>query len=190
MNRLWLALYYAIAYRLPGPPMPAGRFGHAVRRTLARKLFKVMGDRVIIGTRVEFGSGANVEIGSGSNIGRSSWIANDTVFGENVMTGPEIVILSYNHETKVDGTPFNQQGYTSRSPVIVEDNVWIGTRAILLPGVTVGSNTVIGAGAVVTKDVPPFSVVVGNPARVVKSLSEEHLERTSDPRTQSDAENQ
>lgn len=183
MNRLWLALYYAIAYRLPGPPMPAGRFGHAIRRTLSRKLFKVMGDNVIIGTRVQFGSGVNVEIGSGSNIGRSSWISNDTVFGENVMTGPEIVILSYNHGTETDGTPFNQQGYTSRSPVIVGNNVWIGTRAILLPGAMVGSNAVIGAGAVVTKDVPPFSVVAGNPARIVKSLSEELSEPASDPGT-------
>lgn len=174
MNRLWLALYYAIAYRLPGPPMPAGRLGHTLRRALARKLFKAMGDRVIIGTRVEFGSGENVEIGSDSNIGRNSWIANDTVFGNHVMTGPEIVTLSYNHGTEIDGRPFNQQGYTSRSPIIVKDNVWIGTRAILLPGVTVGSNSVIGAGAVVTKDVPPFSVVAGNPARVVKSLSAEH----------------
>lgn len=187
MNWLWLALYYAIAYRLPGPPMPAGQFGHAIRRTLARKLFKVMGDRVIIGTRVEFGSGANVEIGSGSNIGRSSWIANDTVFGENVMTGPEIVILSYNHGTRIDGTPFNQQGYTRRSPVTVRDNVWIGTRAILLPGVTIGSNAVIGAGAVVTKDVPPFTVVAGNPARVVKSLNRENSFALSDTRTPSAA---
>jgi maltose O-acetyltransferase len=169
MNRLWLALYYAIAYWLPGPPMPAGRLGHSVRRAIARKLFKAMGDEVVIGTRVEFGSGANLEIGSGSNIGRSSWIANDTVFGKNVMTGPEIVILSYNHGTKVDGTPFNQQGYTTRSPVIVQDNVWIGTRAILLAGVKVGSNAVIGAGA-------------GNPARVVKSLSRDNSVPESDMR--------
>ena len=156
--------------------MPMGRIGHAFRRVLARKLFKGMGDSVIIGTRVEFGSGANVEMGTNSNIGRNSWIANDTVFGEHVMTGPEIIILSYNHGTEIDGTPFNQQGYTSRTPVIVQDNVWIGTRAILLPGVTVGSNSVIGAGAVVTKDVPPFSIVAGNPARIVKSLGAKHSE--------------
>ena len=171
MKQLWLALYYAIAFRLPGPPMPGGRIGHKVRQSLAGRLFKSMGDRVIVGTRVEFGSGADIEMGSGSNIGRSSWISNDTVFGANVMTGPEIIVLSYNHATQMNGTPFNQQGYSSRSPVIVEENVWIGTRAILLPGVRIGRNSVIGAGAVVTKDVPPNSVVAGNPAKVVKQFT-------------------
>lgn len=173
MKQLWLALYYAVGFRLPGPPMPFGRLGHKLRQCLAKRLFKFIGDRVIIGTRVEFGSGDNIEIGSGSNIGRGSWISNDTVFGANVMTGPEIIILSYNHATRMDGTPFNQQGYTSRSPVVVEDNVWIGTRAILLPGVRVGKNSVIGAGAVVAKEVPPNSVVAGNPAKIVKQFTPE-----------------
>lgn len=173
MRRFWLALYYTIGYRLPGPPVPGGQLGHKVRQLLARKLFKFMGERVIVGTRVEFGSGKNIEMGSGSNIGRDSWISSDTVFGENVMTGPAIVILSYNHATRIDGTPFNQQGYTTRKPVIIEDNVWIGTRVIILSGVRVGCNSVIGAGAVVTKDVPPNCVVAGNPARIVKALARE-----------------
>lgn len=56
------------------------------------------------------------------------------------------------------------------APVIIEDNCWIGANAILLPGVTIGRCSVVGAGSVVTKDIPPYSVVVGSPARVIKQL--------------------
>lgn len=56
------------------------------------------------------------------------------------------------------------------APVIIEDNCWIGANAILLPGVTIGRCSVVGAGSVVTKDVPPYSVVVGSPARVIKTM--------------------
>ena len=168
MRKLFLTLYYAVAYRLPGPPLPGGEACHRLRRWLARRIFRSVGENVIIGTRVDFGSGADLVIGANSNIGRGSWIARDTVFGDHVMTGPEIVILSYNHATERNGTPYNQQGYTERLPVIIGNNVWIGTRAILLPGVSVGNDAVIGAGAVVTKDVPQGAVAVGNPARIVE----------------------
>ncbi|NED55599.1 sugar O-acetyltransferase, partial [Micromonospora aurantiaca] len=55
-------------------------------------------------------------------------------------------------------------------PIVIEDNVWLGGGAIVLPGVTIGTNSVIGAGAVVTKDVPPNVVAVGNPAKVIRHL--------------------
>jgi maltose O-acetyltransferase len=61
-------------------------------------------------------------------------------------------------------------GNTPIKAVIIEDNVWIGARVIILPGVTIGKGSTIGAGAVVSKNIPPYSVAVGNPARVVKSL--------------------
>lgn len=167
MNRIFLALYYSLGYWLPGPPFPGATIGHALRRFLCKKIFKSVGHNVIVGAKVNFGSGQDVEIGSNSNIGRGSWIARDTVMGANLMTGPEIIILSYNHETKLNGIPFNEQGYTSRLPVRIGNNVWIGSRAILLPGVTVGDNVVIGAGAVVPKDVPSNCIAVGNPAKIL-----------------------
>ena len=57
-------------------------------------------------------------------------------------------------------------------PVIIEDDVWIGARVIILPGVTIGTGSVIGAGAVISKSIPPYSVAVGNPARIVKNRLE------------------
>ena len=64
------------------------------------------------------------------------------------------------------------QGFSDLAPVIIEDDVWIGARAIILPGVIIGKGSVIGAGAVVAKSIPPYSVAVGNPARVVKTRTD------------------
>lgn len=64
----------------------------------------------------------------------------------------------------------NIRPLVSKGEVIIDDNVWIGEKASILPGVHIGEGAIIGAGAVVTKDVPPFSVVVGNPARIVKQM--------------------
>ncbi len=63
----------------------------------------------------------------------------------------------------------DQQGFAEEKPVVIEDDVWIGSRVTILPGVTIGRGSVVGAAAVVTKDVPPYSVVAGNPAKVVKT---------------------
>jgi maltose O-acetyltransferase len=65
------------------------------------------------------------------------------------------------------------QGLEVAKPVVIEDNAWIGGAAILLPGVRIGRNAVVGAGAVVTRDVPADTVVVGNPARVIRQIEQE-----------------
>jgi len=83
------------------------------------------------------------------------------------MMAPEVIILSSNHEFKDRSTPMIIQGQRVEDPVIVCDDVWIGTRAIILPGVTIGSHSIVAAGAVVTKDVAEYSIVGGNPARVI-----------------------
>ena len=64
---------------------------------------------------------------------------------------------------------YEQKGYKS-APVVIEDDVWLGFRSIILPGISLGKGSVVGAGAVVTKDVPPYAVVVGNPGRIIKYL--------------------
>ncbi|MCA9936785.1 MAG: hypothetical protein KC415_22775 [Anaerolineales bacterium] len=63
--------------------------------------------------------------------------------------------------------PISEQGYTN-APIVIEDDVWIGFQAVILPGVTVGKGSIIGAGAVVTKDVPPYSIMGGVPARLIR----------------------
>jgi maltose O-acetyltransferase len=94
---------------------------------------------------------------------------NEIRIGNHIMIGPGVHIYASAH--MLEAGPRNE-GLEIARPITVEDNVWIGGRAILLPGVRVGRNSVVGAGAVVTKDVPQNVVVAGNPARVIRRVGE------------------
>ena len=96
---------------------------------------------------------------------------NKIVIGNHVMVGSYVLITDHSHgELERTSVPVAKRKLLSKGPVIIEDNVWIGEHACIMPGVTIGEGSIIGANAVVTHDVPPFSVAVGVPARVVKSL--------------------
>ena len=83
--------------------------------------------------------------------------------------GPDCIIYTQNHNFSNISIPMDQQGFQEEKEVIIEDDVWIGGRVIILPGVKIGKGSIIGAGAVVSKNVDPYSIVVGNPARKVKT---------------------
>ena len=83
------------------------------------------------------------------------------------MMGPDVMIFTQNHKNDRLDIPMMLQTDPKR-PVVIGDDVWIAARAIILPGVTIGKGSIIGAGAVVTKDVPEYAVVGGNPARVIR----------------------
>ena len=111
----------------------------------------------------------NIVIGENVSINRFTVItAKDKVtIGNNVLIGSNVIINSGNHNfSKVD-IPINQQGHTI-APIMIEDDVWIGSNVCVLAGVTIGKGSVIGAGAVVTKNVEPYSVMGGVPARLIK----------------------
>jgi acetyltransferase-like isoleucine patch superfamily enzyme len=80
-----------------------------------------------------------------------------------------------NHSYEDVNIPIDKQKVTT-APIIVEDECWIGANAVITAGVTIGKHSVVAAGAVVTKDIPPFSVAVGNPARVIKQYDFERKE--------------
>lgn len=108
-------------------------------------------------------------IGNYSGVGRNCLIQGGVKIGEHVMMGPEVFIYTQNHNFSEIDVNIDQQGWSVEEPVIIEDNVWIGSRVTILPGVTIGKGSVIGASAVVTKSVSPYSVVAGNPAKIVKT---------------------
>lgn len=91
--------------------------------------------------------------------------------GSHVMFGPEVVVIGGGHNTTVVGrfmTDVHEKTGNEDLGVVIEDDVWVGSRAVILRGVTVGRGSVIGAGSVVAKSVPPYAIVAGNPARVVR----------------------
>lgn len=124
------------------------------------------------GKKVNIEKGASfpssVELGDYSGIGVRAQINGKVIIGKNVMMGPDVCIYVINHAFDRTDIPMNMQGFAPEKPVIIEDDVWIGARVIILPGVHIGIGAVIGAGAVVTKDVPDYAVVGGNPARILK----------------------
>jgi len=89
--------------------------------------------------------------------------------GDRVMIGPSVHIYTAAHLLQAD---HRIQGLEKATPVTIEENVWVGGGAILLPGVTLDRNAVVGAGAVLTRDVPPNTVVVGNPAWVIREIEQ------------------
>jgi acetyltransferase-like isoleucine patch superfamily enzyme len=88
-----------------------------------------------------------------------------------VMIGPNVNIITTGHPLQ----PSRRRAYIEARPIVIEKNVWIATGATILGGVRVGENSVVAAGAVVTKDVPPNSLVAGVPAKLVRSLEEDPL---------------
>lgn len=88
--------------------------------------------------------------------------------GKCVLIGPNVYISDQNHTYSDISVPIMQQGYTTKGPLSIGDNTWIGTHACIIGNITIGKGCVIGANSVVTKDVPDYSVVVGNPGKIVK----------------------
>lgn len=115
-----------------------------------------MNCRFLNGRRVRFGDRNIINFGCLLD-GRRY----DIRFGDNVSIGPEATILTLGHDPQ--SAEFTDRG----GDVVIGDRVWIGYRAVILPGVTVGDGAVVGAGSVVTKNVLPYTIVAGNPARKI-----------------------
>lgn len=87
--------------------------------------------------------------------------------GDNVMMGPDVVILTHTHNIDRQDIPMGHQG-SRIAKVTIGNDVWIGMRSIIMPGIKIGNGAVVGAGAVVTKDVPDFAIVGGVPAKILR----------------------
>lgn len=109
----------------------------------------------------------NVYIGDGTTIGMGNVIIGPINIGNNVILAQNIVASGLNHGYEDVTIPVVAQKVTTKQ-IIIEDDVWIGANSVITAGVTIGKHSVIGGGSVVTKNIPPFSVAVGNPAKIVK----------------------
>lgn len=111
----------------------------------------------------------DVVIGDHTRIGLHNTIIGPVDIGNHVNLAQGITVTALNHNFSDTNKRIDEQG-VSTNPVTIEDDVWVGANAVILPGVTIGEHCVVAAGAIVTKDVPPHSLVAGVPAKVIKKI--------------------
>jgi acetyltransferase-like isoleucine patch superfamily enzyme len=152
--------------------------GHYV--SLARNVHldaKVEGSQIVLGNHVSLGRYVGIDAGQGGTVQIGDHtLLNDHVLilgdggieiGANCLIAPYVTLVASNRDFSDPFLPINQQGITAKG-IVIEDDCWLGNRVSVNDGVTIGRGSVIGAGAVVTKDIPPYSVAVGVPAKVMK----------------------
>lgn len=139
-----------------------------LRGSIGCRCFDKHGKNVNIERKADFGKGEGIVIGDNSGLGVNCVVRGPLEIGTNVMMGPDVRIMTAKHDTSRTDIPMRQQGHLPKQKVTISDDVWIGARVIILPGISIGTGSIIGAGAVVTKDVPEYSVVAGVPAKVIK----------------------
>ncbi|MEG1313563.1 MAG: acyltransferase [Bacilli bacterium] len=168
MKILYLLMYYLFAKHLPETNNRYFKIFRLIRSCIAGRLFDECGKNINVEKGANFGTGKNIEIGDDSGIGVNCYIRGPLKIGNDVMMGPEVIILTNSHNFSSIDIPMNAQGNSAPKRVVIGNDVWIGTRVIILPGVQVGDGAIIGAGSIVTKDIEPYAVVGGNPAKVIK----------------------
>ncbi|PQB05087.1 acyltransferase [Aureitalea marina] len=114
----------------------------------------------------------DVIIGDRTRIGLSNTVIGPALIGNDVRLAQNVVLSGLNHNYEETDSPIHAQG-VSTAPIVIEDESWIGANAVIVPGVTIGKHSIVAAGSVVTKNVPPYSVVAGNPARVIKQYDKQ-----------------
>ena len=111
----------------------------------------------------------DVIIGDHTRIGLHNTIIGPVIIGSHVNLAQGITITALNHNFDDSEKRIDQQGISTKE-VVLEDDIWVGANAVILPGVTIGKHAVVAAGAIVTKDVPPHSLVAGVPAKVIRQI--------------------
>jgi acetyltransferase-like isoleucine patch superfamily enzyme len=154
---------------------------------LCKKKFKHFGENSELRPHVFIGGCSNISIGKNVVIRPSSMLLTNSsdqfegmgsiTIEDNVLFGPDVKMFTGKHSFSDPVVPIIDQGLEAPRNILIKEGSWIGAGVIILPGVTVGSNSVVGSGSVVNKDVPDNVLVVGVPAKMVRDLREEGLNR-------------
>ena len=164
-----LAEEQARAARLLDRFNKSGADDGAERRGLLLELLGELGEGSEIRPPLRCDYGSRIRVGARTfvNYGLVALDVASIEIGDDVQIGPNVQLLTPTHPIDPDT---RRAKWEAAEPIVIEGNVWLGGGVIVLPGVTIGENTVVGAGTIVTKDLPPNVVAAGNPARVVRSL--------------------
>lgn len=159
-------LYQLVAKHLPSQIPVVGMCFHKFRSLICRPLFRASAKTVWVGQGASFGSGAAVIMRDQANIGERAELRGGyatITIGAHVMMGRHCTIIAQNHH-------YLEEGYDGvvGEDVTIDDFAWLGDHVIVLPGVRIGKHAIIGAGAVVPKDIPDYAIAAGNPAAVKK----------------------
>jgi len=170
MKRLLLIFLRPIFHLLAR--VDAIRQGESVRQMKSQ--FASCGDNVSFSADCIFNSPGTIYLGNNIQLGSGAYLSAVNTFiriGNKVMFGPKVALIAGNHNTAVVGAfmlDVKDKQPADDQPIIIEDDVWIGFRATVLKGVTIGRGSIVAAGAVVTKNVPRYAIVAGVPARMVQ----------------------
>lgn len=172
-KRLCLLLYRTIAVHLPNSCskwgcIKIGRLAEKIRYLLCHGIFEYCGKNVNIEKGANFGTGFHLRIGDNSGLGVNCSIPDGSIIGKDVMMGPNCFVHQRNHAFDRTDIPMRLQGYKENKPVIIDDDVWIGRDVTIMVGRHISKGTIVAANTVVTKDFPPYSIIGGNPAKVIK----------------------
>lgn len=163
MKKFFLLIYYTIAKSIPG------QLKGLIRKWCCKRIFKCYGKNARVQRDVVFGNVNNIVLDDNSQIGyRNTLYVDELLIGKNVLIGPNVTIIGSNHKYERRDIPIREQGVEYKKEIIIEDDVWIGSNAVILPGVTIKKGAIVAAGSVITKSVEEYQIVGGNPAKFIK----------------------
>ena len=171
MRTFWLILYYGFAQHLPKSTRPFGKFSKWLRGKCARHLFaECKCEDINVEQGAYFGNGKNFHVLGNTDFGKD-FVCHGrivTMRGQ-LMMAEDVLFQGGGHSFANPDVPIGSEPDLPDTPLEICEDVWIGARAIVLPGCKrIGAHSIIGAGSVVTKDVPDYAIVGGNPAKVIR----------------------
>ena len=166
MKKIYLLLYYLFVNKMPSSHFPGGVIFNKIRIFFVKRII-IIGLNNKFQRNIYFGDGNNVVIGNNCQINDNIRLDNVKI-GNNVMIARDTVFIGKSHNFDDFNTPMNEQGFVELKQTVVENDVWIGLRAIIMPGVEIKSGSIIAAGTVLTKSTVKNGIYAGIPGKLIR----------------------